>query len=151
MNTFFKLIIGLFFVFLLTGCIGEEYDFSPPTVLVFTPSGINEQEDLTEANIDWNYDKKYNKETKDIQSLAKKQNIMYFNSGQQVQISLENGDFNPNGISVSVWQKENKINLEYKKSDQSFYLPNEKGEYMIVIDIDADSGNAQYVGNVFIQ
>ena len=151
MNTFFKLIIGLFFVFLLTGCIGEEYDFSPPTVSVFTPSGINEQEDLTEANIDWNYDKKYNKETKDIQSLAKKQNIMYFNSGQQVQISLENGDFNPNGISVSVWQKENKINLEYQKNDQSFYLPNEKGEYMIVIDIDADSGNAQYVGNVSIQ
>jgi len=150
-NTFFKLIIGLFFVFLLTGCIGEEYDFSPPTVSVFTPSGINEQEDLTEANIDWNYDKKYNKETKDIQSLAKKQNIMYFNSGQQVQISLENGDFNPNGISVSVWQKENKINLEYQKNDQSFYLPNEKGEYMIVIDIDADSGNAQYVGNVSIQ
>ncbi|MED0990471.1 hypothetical protein [Bacillus nitratireducens] len=151
MNTFFKLIIGLFFVFLLTGCFGEEYDFSPPTVSVFTPNGINEQEDLAEANIDWNYDSKYNKKTKDIQSLAKKQNKMYFNSGQQVQISLENGDFNPNGISVSVWQKENKIDLEYQKNDQSFYLPKEKGEYVIVIDIDAGSGNAQYVGNVVIQ
>ena len=58
MNTFFKLIVGLFFVFLLTGCFGEEYDFSPPTVSVFTPNGINYQEDLAEANIDWNYDSK---------------------------------------------------------------------------------------------
>ncbi|NEU31928.1 hypothetical protein GN156_14235 [bacterium LRH843] len=83
--------------------------------------------------------------------MAKKQNKMYFDSGQQVHISLENGDFNPNGISVSVWQKENKIDLEYQKNDQTFYLPKEKGEYVLVIDIDANSGNAQYVGNVVIQ
>lgn len=138
-------------VFSLTGCFGENYDFSPPTVSVFTPNGINEQEKLAEANIDWNYDEKYNKETKDILSLAKKQNKMSFNSGQQVELSLENGDFNPNGISVSVWQKENKIDLEYQKNDQSFYLPKEKGEYMIVVDLNADSGNAQYVGSIVIQ
>jgi len=148
---FFKLIIVLLVVFSLTGCFGENYDFSPPTVSVFTPNGINEQEKLAEANIDWNYDEKYNKETKDILSLAKKQNKMSFNSGQQVELSLENGDFNPNGISVSVWQKENKIDLEYQKNDQSFYLPKEKGEYMIVVDLNADSGNAQYVGSIVIQ
>lgn len=151
MIRFFKLIIVLLVVFSLTGCFGENYDFSPPTVSVFTPNGINEQEKLAEANIDWNYDEKYNKETKDILSLAKKQNKMSFNSGQQVELSLENGDFNPNGISVSVWQKENKIDLEYQKNDQSFYLPKEKGEYMIVVDLNADSGNAQYVGSIVIQ
>ena len=151
MNTFFKLIAGLFCVFLLTGCIGEEYDFSPPTVSVFTPNGINSKEDLAEANIDWNYDEKYNKETKDIQSFAKKQDVIYFNAGELVAITLEDGDFNPDGISVSVWQEDKKIDLEYQKSSQDFYLPEEKGEYVIVIDIDADSGNAQYVGNVVIQ
>lgn len=151
MNKFWKLIVGLLFVLSLTGCFGESYDFSPPTISLFTPNGINEQEELAEANIDWSYDKKYNKETKDIQSLAKKQNKMYFNSGQRVEITLEDGDFNPNGISVSVWQKENKIDLEYQKNDQSFNLPKEKGEYVLVVDIDADSGNAQYVGNVIIQ
>ncbi|NEU32112.1 hypothetical protein GN156_15255 [bacterium LRH843] len=151
MNTYFRLIIGLFFVFLLTGCLGEEYDFSPPTVSVFTPNGINSKEDLAEANIDWNYDEKYNKETKDIQSFAKKQDVIYFNAGELVAINLEDGDFNPNGISVSVWQEDKKIDLEYQKSSQDFYLPEEKGEYVFVIDIDADSGNAQYVGNIVIQ
>lgn len=93
-------------LFLLTGCIGEEYDFSPPTVSVYSPDGINYQEDLAEANIDWNYDEKYNKETKDIQSLAEKQNKIYFNSGELVVINLEDGDFDPDGISVSVWQED---------------------------------------------
>ena len=136
---------------LFTGCIGEEYDFSPPTVSVFTPNGINSKEDLAEANIDWNYDEKYNKDTKDIQSFAKRQDVIYFNAGELVAITLEDGDFNPNGIRVSVWQEDKKIDLEYQKSSQDFYLPEEKGEYVIVIDIDADSGNAQYVGNVAIQ
>lgn len=152
MKRFCTFLLGLFFVVSLTGCIGESYDFSPPTVSVFTPNGINGQEELAEANINWSYDKKYNKETKDIQSLAKKQNKMYFNSGQRVEITLEDGDFNPNGISVSVWQKEKKIDLEYQKNDQSFYLPKEKGEYMIVVDLNTDNGgNAQYVGNIVIQ
>ncbi|MCM3671763.1 hypothetical protein M3181_22665 [Mesobacillus maritimus] len=151
MNTFFKLIAGLFCVFLLTGCIGEEYDFSPPTVSVFTPNGMNFKEDLSVANIDWNDDEKYNKETKDIHSFAKKQNAISFHAGELVAITLEDGDFNPNGISVSVWQEDKKIDLDYQKSSQDFYLPEEKGEYVIVIDIDADSGKAQYVGNVVIQ
>ena len=34
--------------------------------MVFTPDGDNFQENLTEANIDWKYDDKYNKETEDI-------------------------------------------------------------------------------------
>lgn len=66
-------------------------------------------------------------------------------------INLEDGDFNPNGISVSVWQEDIIIDLEYQKSSQDFYLPEEKGEYIIVIDIDTARGNAQYVGNVVIQ
>ena len=151
MNTFFKLIAGLFCIFLLTGCFGEEYDFSPPTVSVFTPNGINGQEDLAEANIDWNYDSKYNKKTKDIQSLAEKQNKIYFNSGELVVINLEDGDFDPDRISVSVWKEDKKIDLEYQRNSQDFYLPEEKGEYVLVIDIVALRGNAQYVGNVVIQ
>lgn len=151
-NRFLKLIIGLFFVFSLTGCIGEEYDFSPPTILLANPDGINQEEELAEANIDWHSDERYNKETKDIQSLAKKQNKMYFNSGQQVDLLLDHGDFDLKGISVSVWQNESKMDLERKdEHEQSFYLPKEKGEYVIVVDLDTDKGNAQYVGNVVIQ
>ncbi|KGR82155.1 hypothetical protein [Lysinibacillus odysseyi] len=152
MDTFFKRCIALLFVFLLTGCIGEDYDFSPPTVTVFTPNGTNNDETLTEANIDWSYDEKYNKETKDIQSLAIKQNVIYFNAGELVAINFEDGDYHPDGIHVSLWQGEKKIDLEYQKSSQDFYLPKEKGEYILVVDIDTNhNGSAQYVGNIVIR
>lgn len=151
MKTLFKLIAGLCSIFLVTGCFGEEYDFSPPTVTVFTPNGINETEILAEANIKWEYDEKYNKETKDIQSLAKKQNALYFHPGELAAINFEDGDYDPDGISVSIWQGEKKIDVAYQKSSQDFHLPQEKGEYTLVIDIDSNSGNAQYVGNIVIQ
>ena len=60
MNRYLNIVIGLISIILLAGCIGENYDFSPPTVMVFTPDGDNFQETLTEANIAWKYDDKYN-------------------------------------------------------------------------------------------
>ncbi len=44
-------------------CIGVEYDFPPPTVSVYyAPNSISPNQELAEANIDWDYDEKYNKE-----------------------------------------------------------------------------------------
>ncbi|WP_053178081.1 hypothetical protein [Peribacillus loiseleuriae] len=44
MKGFLKLFMGLFLAFTLTGCIGEEYDFTPPTVTISTTiDSINEQ------------------------------------------------------------------------------------------------------------
>ncbi|GHI01644.1 hypothetical protein [Neobacillus kokaensis] len=146
-----KLLLGLFFVFSLTGCFGEEYDFSPPTVSLTNPDDITQEEKLAEANIDWTYDEKYNKETKDILSLAKKQNKMYFTSGQRVQFGLEDGHFDAKDVKISLWQGENKMDLEIDNAGQYFNLPKEKGEYMIVVDVPTDKGNAQYVGIVVIQ
>jgi hypothetical protein len=143
--------LGLFFVVSLTGCFGEEYDFSPPTASLTNPDDITQEEKLAEANIDWKYDEKYNKETDDIQSLAKKQNKMYFNSGQRVQFNLEDGHFDAKDVKISLWQGENKIDLAIDNAGQYFNLPKEKGEYMIVLDLPTDKGTAQYVGNIVIQ
>lgn len=118
--------------------------------MVFTPDGDNFQETLTEANIDWKYDDKYNKETEDIQALADMQNIIYFKPRELVDLNMENGTFDPNKIKVSVMQNENKIKLEYFKVNQTFNLPTEKGK-LLVVDIETDKGNAQYVGNIVIQ
>ena len=63
--------------------------------MVFTPDGDNFQENLTEANIDWKYDDKYNKETEDIQTLADMQNIIYFKPRELVDLNMENGTFDP--------------------------------------------------------
>jgi hypothetical protein len=141
----------MIFVVLSTGCIGEEYDFSPPTASLTNPEDISQEAKLAEANIDWTYDEKYNKETKDILSLAKKQNKMYFNSGQKVQFSLQDGHFDEKKVKISLLQNENKMDLEMEHAGSYFNLPNEEGEYVIVLDLPTDKGNAQYVGNIIIQ
>lgn len=146
-----QLLIGMFFVFSLTGCFGEEYDFSPPTVSLTNPDDITQEVQLAEANIDWTFDEKYNKETKDILSLAKKQNKIYFKSGQRVQFNLEDGTFDAKKVEIALWQNENKIDLTIDNAGQYFNLPKEKGEYMIVVDVPTNKGNAQYVGIIVIQ
>lgn len=50
MKVFVNLLIGLLFAFMLTGCIGEDYDVGVPTAhLNFDHSSVQ----LTEANISW--------------------------------------------------------------------------------------------------
>lgn len=149
MKTFLPLILGLCLAFLLTGCIGEDYDFTPPAVILSNPYDT-QSEELEETNMDWQSDKHYQKETEDILSFAREQKQLYFNSGQQVDLLFDSEDFAVNELSVSVWQNDKKIDLELK-DDRSFYFPKEKGEYVIVVDLLADSGNAQYVGNIVIK
>ncbi|RDW18615.1 hypothetical protein [Oceanobacillus chungangensis] len=151
MKRFCTFLLGLFFVVSLAGCFGEEYDFSPPTASLTNPDDISQEEKLAEANIDWTYDEKYNEETDDILSLAKKQNKMYFNSRQRVQFNLEDGHFDAKDVKISLWQDENKIDLAIDNAGQYFNLPKEKGEYMIVLDLPTDKGTAQYVGSIVIQ
>ena len=90
-------------------------------------------------------------ETEDFQELAEMQNIIYFESRELVALNMENGTFDPNKIKVSVLQNENKIELEYIIVNQTFNLPTEKGKYILVVDIETDKGNAQYVGNIAVQ
>ncbi|OXT14630.1 hypothetical protein B9K06_25320 [Bacillus sp. OG2] len=147
---FLSFISCLLFVSVLAGCIGEDYDFSPPTVSLFNPDDITHETALEEANIEWDFDEQYNKKTEDVQALAKKQEVMHFNSGQKVQYIFEVGHFDSNGVSVSVWKNDSEIKLKLEKG-QSFYLPEETGEYVIVFDLDTDKGDAQYVGNLVIE
>ena len=145
----FKLCIGMIVVFILTGCIGENYDFSPPAINLSSDSNIKSEE-LAEANIDWRGEgnNPIEKETKDILALAKKQQPMYFNTGEKVDLLFEHADFNNESLSVSIWQNDKKLDLEV--NDISFYLPKEKGEYAIEVNLQTDRGNAQYVGNLVL-
>jgi hypothetical protein len=75
---------------------------------------------------------------------------MSFISGEKADLLFEHGDFDLKRVSVSLWQNDKKMDLEFNK-DQSFSLPKEKGEYVIIVDLNTDRGNAQYVGNVTIE
>ncbi|MCA0970844.1 hypothetical protein LCM20_09600 [Halobacillus litoralis] len=137
----------LFFVFLLSGCIGENYDFTPPSVSVSDTYGSRTLE-LEEANINWNSDKTYTKETEDIISLAKDQEPVYFEAGEQASILFDSQDFMVEDLSAYVWQDESETDLQVK--DREFSMPEEEGEYVMVVDLVSDSGTAQYVGNIVI-
>ena len=141
---------GIFIVILVSGCIGESYDFSPPTVTLENPDDIMQEVTLAEANIEWHHDEKYNKETEDIQTLAKEQDPIYLNAGQKVDYLIQDGWFDPDRITVSVLKNDSELKLELEEVE-SFRLPNEKGEYTVVFDIESDKGNAQYVGRIIIK
>lgn len=152
MNGFLKLFMGLFLAFTLTGCIGEDYDFTPPTVTISTViESENEQSiELEEVNIDWNSDKHYKKETEDILSFGREQKPVTFKSGQKVDYDFDSKDFLIEELNVSIWKNNKEIKLEIN-DDHSFHLPIEEGEYVIELNLRTDKGNAQYVGNVVIK
>lgn len=150
MKIFFSLIVGLFFAFSLTGCLGEDYDFTPPSVSLSNLTTSNSDIKLKEANIDWQSDKEYKKETKDILSLAKKQKQVSVKSGQQDYIDFDSQDFKVEEISIWVWQQDEKVKLELDKN-RTFNFPKEKGEYLIEVDLLTDKGSAEYVGNIDIK
>ena len=43
MKVFLKLCIGLIFIFILTGCFGENYDFSPPQLHFLVTATLNQK------------------------------------------------------------------------------------------------------------
>lgn len=132
-------------LFLLTGCIGEDYDFTPPSVTLFE-SDIP----LIEANIDWSSDKQYKKETKDILLLAKKQKQMSVSPNKQDLITFDSEDFEVYELTIYLWKQDEKTKLELDKN-RHFNFPKEKGEYLIEVDLLTDKGDAEYVGNVAVE
>lgn len=137
--------MGLGIIFSLTGCIGEDYDFTPPSVSLFE-SDIP----LKEANIDWSSDKQYKKETADILSLAKKQKQISISPNQQDLITFDSEDFKVEELTIYLWNQNVKTKLELNKN-RHFNFPKEKGEFLIEVDLLTDKGTAEYVGNVVVE
>lgn len=148
MEKFLTLWIGL--IFILTGCIGENYDFSPPVLTLSSDSNL-QSEELVEANIHWRGEggEPIEKQTNDILTLAKQQQQMFFNVGEEVDLLSNHGDFLTEELSVALWEGDKKVELEM--NDTSFFLPEEKGEYVIEVNLQTDRGNAQYVGNLVVK
>jgi len=127
----------------LTGCIGEDYDFTPPTITL-----LESEIELAEANVDWigENNEPYKKETKDLDALTKKQEIIYVFAGQQTELLFDHTDFIQEHLSVFLLKDGEKIELGLQ--DNSFYFPDEKGEYTLVVELVTDRGKVEYAGNV---
>lgn len=144
----FMTFISLFFVVLLTGCIGEEYNYNPPNAFIESHLDFVKG-DLETANIEWNSDKKYTKKTSDIEAFAMEQEPLHYYAGQKMNIRFDNGDISINNINIYVKKDGEKIELPVDQ--QVFEIPKEEGNYLIVVKLETDSGNTEYVGNLNVQ
>ncbi|MEK3799544.1 hypothetical protein MHI18_15195 [Peribacillus sp. FSL H8-0477] len=141
--------IGWFVIFTLTGCIGEEYDFTPPAITLLGEMGY-ESDELTEANLAWRGPENVpiNKEVSDLTDFAKKQPQQFYVTGEKVKLLFDHTDFVERSLQVYLWNDEQKIGLVAANGDIT--LPQENGEFVLEINLDTDKGKAQYVGRMNI-
>ena len=149
MRKLISLFVGLFCALSLTACFGETYDFTPPTVSLSNENRLDDIQ-LEEANVNWSSDKEYKKETKDILTFGNKQHQFMVGPNEKDSLVFDNQDFDVKDLNISVWREDKKTQLELK-DDSSFTFPAEKGQYVIEVNLLADSGSAQYVGNILIK
>ncbi|WP_400245832.1 hypothetical protein AB3U99_04520 [Niallia sp. JL1B1071] len=141
---------GLFLTFLLSGCIGENYDYTPPTVSL-TYSDL----ELKEANINWDTKGDTSEDgtvkTDDIFELANEQGQVVVKAGDNDSVQFDNQDFLLESITVLLWKDGQSTTIDIDEKSLDFNYPSEVGSYVIDVTLNTDSGTAQYVGNVVIQ
>ncbi|EKN65623.1 hypothetical protein BABA_19361 [Neobacillus bataviensis LMG 21833] len=154
MNHFFKFMIGLLFVFSLTGCFGEDYDVGVPTAHLDLDL-VSVQ--LTEANIRWNTaSEDVKQKIEDIEKFASSLDEIKVFSGQKVSLEFKENEKNGGDIwtdptiTVALLKDNKQIELALDDSGE-FQIPTSKGSYVLEVEFINSAGNAQYVGNILIQ
>ncbi|MGP1909599.1 hypothetical protein ACTSEZ_15640 [Metabacillus sp. JX24] len=146
-----KVITSIFLVVLLSGCIAEDYDFTPPSVTL-SDLDSSQSEKLTEANIKWTGENSEYEEKRidDVLSYANEQKQLTFQPGQKIELLFDSEDFKVEDLNAVLWKDGADEELPLNKQ-RSFTFPEEKGTYILVVELDADRGWAQYAGNIEIK
>jgi len=129
--------------------IGEDYDGNPPNAILH----YKDEYQLAKANIHWDKGKKeyLNRDVKDIKDFALKQEEIILPVSKEIGIELKEngGDFNNHKTTVEIWNSDSpgtKHKLVLKEG--TVILPKEKGYYILEVNLDAEEGNVQYLGNL---
>jgi len=154
MKAFVNLLIGLLFAFMLTGCIGEDYDVGVPTAhLNFDHSSVQ----LTEANISWKTaSEDVQKSIENIKKYASSLDEIKILPGQKTSLDFEENEKNGGDIwtdaqvSAFLLKDDERIELEFDDF-REFQFPTDKGSYVLEVKFSSTAGSAQYVGNVSIE
>ncbi len=154
MKVFVNLLIGLLFAFMLTGCIGEDYDVGVPTAhLNFDHSSVQ----LTEANISWKTaSEDVQKSIEDIKKYASSLDEIKVLPGQKTSLDFEENEKNGGDIwtdvqvSAFLLKDDERIELEFDDF-REFQFPTDKGSYVLEVKFSSTAGSTQYVGNVSIE
>jgi hypothetical protein len=153
MRKYLSFMISLTFIFLLSGCLGEDYDVGVPTAHLGLGT-ISKQ--LTEASISWDTARENVLQTiDDIKEFALSKGEIKIFPNQQASLEFkeneENGGdiFTDEKITVAIWKDGQRIELE-RNDRNEFQFPTEKGHYVLEVNFSSTAGQAQYVGNIVI-
>lgn len=143
------MIMGMVLLVCLSGCIGENYDFTPPDITLSGSAPV-EWDRLAEAKVDWlgPENKQIDKEVGDFLAFAEEQPEMYFQAGETVDLLMEHGDFALQSLSVTLWHDGEGTETEIE--DTTFTLPKAEGDYLIEVNLRTDRGSAQYAGKLVL-
>ncbi|MEK4029311.1 MULTISPECIES: hypothetical protein [Bacillaceae] len=154
MNRFLKLFIGLYLVFALTGCFGEDYDVGVPTAhLNLDIASVQ----LTEANISWvTASEDVQQKIEDTEKFASSLDEIKVFSNQKASLDFKENEENGGDIwtdpkiTVFLLKDDQRIELPLGDSGE-FQFPTNKGNYVLEVTFINSAGSAQYLGNVLIQ
>lgn len=153
-NTKRTIFVGTLFIFLLTGCFGEDYDVGVPIAHLQTGSKINLQS--TEANVSWRSSSGEVDETIDnIEEFGLAQDEIRVSPNQKASLEFKENEENGRNIwtdptiAASLWKngKQTNINL---KDNREFHFPTSEGNYVLEINFIDSANKAQYIGNMII-
>lgn len=141
-----KLLTTVLLIFVLTGCIGEDYDFSPPKAEI-TLNKIP----LKTVVVKWNVGQKVYSRNKDILKTAEKMPVANVIAGDKDFINFNHGDYAIQSLDLTFIKdgKEGKIKkLDLVDTSQDFKFPLKTGHYIIQVELSTESGNVTYVGSI---
>lgn len=157
MNKTLKLFAGLFFISVLAGCFGEDYDVGVPTAhLNIDAHVLSQSVQLTEANISWySSNGKVEETIDDIEEYGQSRDEIKVFPGQDASLDFkenkENGGdiWTDPTITAVLWKNGEKIKLDLNQH-REFRFPTEEGNYILEATFKNESNAAQYVGNIVI-
>lgn len=154
MKLYFKLLTIFFFVLILTGCFGEDYDVGVPTAHLNL--GIADIQ-LAEANISWETQSENVHETiDDVLKFGLSQDRIKVSANQEASVDFKENEKNGGDIwtdpkiTAALLNDGHRIELELNDF-REFRFPTSKGNYVLEVIFTNSAGTAQYVGNLMIQ
>ena len=153
MGKFTKFCIGLLFIFIITGCIAEDYDVGVPTAYLYFEA-LPKQ--LTEANIYWSTaDEVVEKSIENVEEFALQQDEIKVYPNQKATLDFKEneengGDIWTNPTITAALLKDGKRTEIVLDESREIQFPAELGNYVLQVNFRNLSGSAQYVGNIVV-
>ena len=86
----------------------------------------------------------------DSLELARELQQITVKAGLEDFVDFDSQDFAILDLTVSVWRDGEQIQLDVNRLKE-FNFPDEKGEYLIEVNLTSDFGTAQYIGNILVE